>query len=132
MASPDSKLQEARLLLVGFVDKVGQNDRSLDVWQRLCAILDLPDQLPSITKCKKVREIFNPIESFCDRLQEISFVHFNLYNLLQHIQNSAIPLRRFKNYKDLRAYTNKKSGRRFPKIVAKENNLVKALLRTLA
>ncbi|PSN73465.1 hypothetical protein BS50DRAFT_582997 [Corynespora cassiicola Philippines] len=116
MASPDSKLQEARLLIVGFVDEVGQNDSSLDAWQRLCAILDLPDELPSITKCKK----------------EISFVHFNLYNLLRHIQNPAVPLRRFKNYEDLRAYTNKKSGRRFPKIVAKENNLVKALLRTLA
>ncbi|PYH93937.1 hypothetical protein BO71DRAFT_419687 [Aspergillus ellipticus CBS 707.79] len=92
---------------------IGNNLRGLDDWRELCAELDLPGPFASIRQCKKA----------------LSKVHVNIVDLLECRQLGCKP-RKFPSQKALTTYT-RKSGKFFGKSIAKQDKLLKVLLRRL-
>lgn len=110
---------------------------ALESWQALCIDVGVAEASyppPSITRCRKVSAgalyIDRPL---CAQLtspyQALEDVRINICNLLDHRRNSDIPLLHFKSRRSFARYT--RAGRSFPKEIAKEDGIIRGLLRRM-
>ncbi|KAJ5641311.1 hypothetical protein N7490_005311 [Penicillium lividum] len=93
---------------------IGDRVNDLRTWQQMCHKLDLPGDLPSITKCRKA----------------LSHVYVNIIDLLECWEEDRSP-RRFNSCKELSNYT-MESTKFFGRSIAKQDKVLKTLLRKVA
>jgi hypothetical protein len=70
-----------------------------------------------------------PVRKRTDALQALKSVYVNIFDLIDQKRNPNIEARRFKSYQEFRQYTCE--GHVFPKKLAKQEEIVKVLLKTI-
>ncbi|KAL7924579.1 hypothetical protein ACQKWADRAFT_271065 [Trichoderma austrokoningii] len=101
-----------QIAIVGrFEQLYGADENKLDILQTLCEKIGISPIPGTITSCKKA----------------IKTVHVNIYDFIDSEQTGE-PVRTFDSLNQFRAYT-KKNGKVFPKEDAKDNALLRFLLR---
>ncbi|KAH8732578.1 hypothetical protein GQ44DRAFT_697831 [Phaeosphaeriaceae sp. PMI808] len=93
----------------------GTCETRLDHWHQLCEDVGIEPVPKSITQCRKA-------------LTSRS-VYVNLYNLIDHRRNPDVEVKRFESYGAFSKYT--KAGRTFPRAIAKQDGVIKVLLKKL-
>ncbi|KAK3950470.1 hypothetical protein QBC32DRAFT_13963 [Pseudoneurospora amorphoporcata] len=104
------KKNKSSTIAADFARYFGEN--KLENWQRLCRDIGIHQELPSITRCRKV----------------LKSVHVNIFDLLDAVRQGTTP-QRFQNSYLLAQYS-VASNKIFPKRFAKDDGgPVKVLLR---
>jgi hypothetical protein len=115
----------------------GSNISGLGGWQALCEAVGIADIPSSITQCKKVRTPHPPKRGLFSRFsnpdlmslffQLLKKVDVNIYDLVDAARTGTVA-RTFTDTRQLEKYT-KENGKVFPKAYAKQNKLLKFMLR---
>lgn len=110
---------------------LGQNLSGLQNWQQLCEELDLKGPFTSIKQCKKVCYAALKVERRDTDLvcQALSKIYVNIVDLLDCRILKKKPTK-FPNLRALEKYT-RESGRVFSRHLAKQDKLLRVLLRKL-